>query len=285
MTAPLRGFQPSASATLPEAIPGHRGFVLAVAAQKGGVGKTTTSVSIAAAWARFHQMRVLLVDLDPQGHVDLAVRQQITEAGGPLSGVLGDRSGVQVAEVAAATSIDGLWITRADPGLLSIEERLAGRIAKETILRRALESARARFDAIVLDCPPNLGLLTLNALVAADRVVVPAEPSALGLAGVHGLFDAVNDIRDQLNPKLEILGVLLTRMDGRTTRTNKTVVDQVTRTMGDLLLPVHVHVDAALAQSQLAGQDVFAHRPASRAAEQYSELAELLRERLTATEV
>jgi chromosome partitioning protein len=270
-----------AAGSAPAAEPGRRGFVLAVAAQKGGVGKTTTAVSVATAWARFHGLRVLLVDLDPQGHVDLALRSSVTEAGGPLSRVLGDRTGADVADVAAATTVDGLWITRADPGLLAIEERLAGRIAKETVLKRALEATRARFDAIVLDCPPNLGLLTVNALVAADRVLIPAEPSPLGLAGINGLFDAVNDVHDQLNPTLEVTGVVLTRFDGRNTRTNDAVLDAIGRTMGDLLLPVRVHVDAALAQAQLAGEDVFGHRPTSRAAEQYEELAEVLLERLT----
>ncbi|MCA9488295.1 MAG: ParA family protein [Myxococcales bacterium] len=263
-------------AATPVAEPGKRAFVLAVAAQKGGVGKTTTSVSIASAWARFHGLRVLLVDLDPQGHVDLAVRQQITDAGGPLSSVLADRGATPIGEIAASTTVENLWVTRADPGLLSIEERLAGRIGRETVLRRAIERSRENFDVIVLDCPPNLGLLTINALVAADRVLVPAEPSPLGLAGVHGLFDAVNDVRDQLNDHIEVLGVVLTRMDGRNTRTNSAVLASVERTMGDLLLPVHVHVDAALAQAQLAGEDVFAHRPTSRAAEQYQELAEMV---------
>lgn len=281
MLAPRPGFTPMGSAPEPE--PGRRGFVLAVAAQKGGVGKTTTAVSIAAAWARFHGWKVLVVDLDPQGHVDLALRSCITEAGGPLSRVLGDRSGADVADVAAATGIEGLWVTRADPGLLAIEERLAGRIAKETVLKRALDGARSRFDAIVLDCPPNLGLLTVNALVAADRVLIPAEPTPLGLAGINGLFDAVNDVHDQLNPALEVVGVALTRFDGRNTRTNEAVLDAIGRTMGDLLLPVRVHVDASLAQAQLAGEDVFGHRPTSRAAEQYQELAEVLAARLPRT--
>jgi chromosome partitioning protein len=261
--------------------PGDRqAFVIAVAAQKGGVGKTTTSLTLAAAWARFHGKKVLLIDLDPQGHVNVALRDQVLLGGGALSEVLADRGTMEVEEVSTGTAVDGLFVTPADPGLMTLEERLAGRIAKERALRRALEVSRTHYDLIVIDCPPNVGTLTVNALVAADAVLVPADPSALGVAGVSGVLGTVEEVRANYNPALALLGVLVTKLDGRTTKANEAVLRLVDESFGDGVLPLHVGVDSALAQAQLAGQDVYTFRPGSRGGEQYRALAGLLLERL-----
>jgi chromosome partitioning protein len=267
--------------TLKTLRPGDRqARVIAVAAQKGGVGKTTTSVTLASAWARYHGLRVLVVDLDPQGHVNLALRAQVEPGGGALSEVLADRGTMEVEEVATATRIDGLFVTPPDPGLLTIEERLAGRIGRERALRRALEVTRTWYDLVVLDCPPNVGTLTVNALVAADAVLVPADPSVLGVAGVSGLLGAIDEVRANFNPELALLGVLVTRLDGRTARANEAVLRLVADTFGEGVLPAHVGVDAGIAQAQAAGTDLFAFRPGSRAGQQYRAVAALLLDRL-----
>ncbi len=255
--------------------------VIAVAAQKGGVGKTTTSLSLASAWARFHGKRVLLVDLDPQGHVGVSLRDQIRLGGGALSDVLVERNAsLEVEDIVTDTDVDDLWVTPADPGLLNAEDRLASRIGKELVLRRALEITRTWYDLIVLDCPPNVGTLTVNALVAADAVLIPADMAALAMAGVAGLLRTVDEVRGQLNPDLDVLGVVLTKVDGRTQQTNAAVMQLVTETWGDDVVPVQIGVSSALSRAQLAGSDIFSFRPDSRGARDYRHLADELLTRL-----
>ncbi|MCA9572213.1 MAG: ParA family protein, partial [Myxococcales bacterium] len=200
--------------------------VVAVAAQKGGVGKTTTTVSLAAAFARYHGLKVLVVDLDPQNHVHLALREQVEVGGGALSEILTDPScTLEVEEIRASTSVPELFVTAPDPDLLHAEDGMAHRIGKEMVLRRALEVTRTHYDIILLDCPPNMGTLTINGLVAADTVLVPAQASMLAVSGIDGLFRTLDEVGAQLNPKLGLLGVVLTRVDGRTTTSNRDVKD------------------------------------------------------------
>ncbi len=259
---------------------GRNATVLAVATQKGGVGKTTTSVALASACARFHGLRVLLIDLDPQTNVNIALRDQVLAGGGALSDVLADPDSLEVEEVVTGTTIEGLFVTPADAGLLHAEDRLASRIGKELVLRKALEITRSHYDLIVLDCPPNVGTLTVNALVAADGVVVPANAEALAMAGVAGLMRTVHEVRSNLNPALDIAGVVLTQLDGRNSRSNSAILEMIGESWGDLLLPVQIGVSNALSRAQLEGQDIFDFDPGSRGAEQYRELAACLVERL-----
>lgn len=254
--------------------------ILAVAAQKGGVGKTTTAVSVAAAWARNHGLRVLVVDLDPQANVAISLRAQVRADGGALTEVLDEPKRLEVAEIAAETAIEGLDITPMDPELQRFEDRMNGRIGKELLLRGALSITRTHYDAIVLDCPPHIGGLTVNALVAADQVLVPTSLAALSVAGVGGLIEAVDAVQADLNPHLEVAGVLLTQVDGRSARVNETVLDMVGDAWGDLLLEQQIGVDNTLARAQLAGEDVFSFAPTSRGAGWYAELARHLGERL-----
>lgn len=254
--------------------------VLAVAAQKGGVGKTTTAVSLAAAWARTHGLRVLVVDLDPQANVSISLRAQVRADGGALTEVLDEPKRLEVAEVAARTAIDGLDITPMDPELQRFEDRMNGRIGKELLLRGALEITRTHYDVIVLDCPPHIGGLTVNALVAADQVLVPTSLAALSVAGVGGLIEAVDQVQADLNPRLDVAGVLLTQVDGRSARVNETVLDMVGDAWGDLLLDHQVGVDNTLARAQLAGEDIYTFAPTSRGAAWYAELAAVLGARL-----
>ncbi|MCO4774325.1 MAG: ParA family protein [Deltaproteobacteria bacterium] len=248
--------------------------VIAVSAQKGGVGKTTTSVSLASALARYHGLRVLLIDLDPQGHVATALHSSVRVGGGPLSGILLDekREG-EVMDVVTSTSVPNLYVTPIDKSLGNTENLLSTRIGKEFILREALEATRTHYDVIVLDCPPNLGNLTLNGLVAADQVLIPCDPSPLALTGVSSLVETIQTIATRLNPTIDVLGVLLTRVDGRNTSLNGAVVDEIQATYGPALLPMRIGISSALAKAQMEGRDIFAFDGGSRGAAQYKELA------------
>lgn len=252
--------------------------ILAVAAQKGGVGKTTTSVNLAAALARNHDLHVLLVDLDPQGHVGAALRKQIRPGGGSLSSVLVDESGArEVMDVATGTDVPRLRVTPVDASLGTTEDLLHARIGKELVLRDALRCTRTHYDAIILDCPPNLGNLTLNGLVAADQVLVPCDPSPLAVKGVHALVRTIDTVASRLNPEIDVLGVLLTRVDGRNRTLNERIVADIE---ADALVPVQIGISTALAKAQMEGTDVFDFDPTSRAAEQYAALASWVAERI-----
>jgi chromosome partitioning protein len=247
--------------------------VIALAAQKGGVGKTTTTVNLGAALARYHDRRVLLVDLDPQGHVGRCLQAMVQAGGGALSEVLTGPPGADVLDIVTSTSIPHLDVTPVDPGLGAAEALLAGRIGKEFVLKETLDVARSWYDIILIDCPPHLGTLTISGLVAADSVLVPCDPSPLALSGVHGLVEAVEQVAARLNPHLNVLGVLPTRVDGRNSRLNQAVLDELREVCGDALLPVQIGIASGLSQAQQEGRDIFSHEPESRAARQYAELA------------
>lgn len=254
---------------------GHRNaLVLAIAARKGGVGKTTTSVNLAAALARFHGRRVLLLDLDAQGHVETSLRTLARPGGERLSQVLLREHGADVLDAVAESHLGGLDLATSDPGLAPAEEQLGSRIGKEMLLRDALACARTHYDVIILDCPPHSGTLTINALTAADRVLIPCEPGPLGLHGVEGLLDVIGPIHERLNPGLDLLGVVITRIDRRNTRLNDEILQTLDERLGEALLPIRIGVNARLAQAQQAGKDIFSFDPTCRGAADYRELAE-----------
>lgn len=258
----------------------HKARVVSVASLKGGVGKTTTSVNLASALARFHQQRVLLLDLDPQGHVGTSLRAQILQGGGRLSDVLtGDEPG-HVMDVATDTSVPGLRVTPADHSLNEAENLLSAKIGKEMILRDALEVTRTWYDVIVIDCPPNLGNLTLNALVASDYLLVPCDLSPLAVQGVDSLLKHAQQVGARLNPALDLLGVVITRYDTRTPAMNESVLEKLKSGYGEAILPVRVGVSTSLSRAQHEGTDVFEHDEKCRGSLHYREAAAEVARRL-----
>jgi chromosome partitioning protein len=191
-----------------------RGRVLAIANQKGGVGKTTTVINLATSLA-LDGHRVLAVDVDPQGNLTsgLGLRGQRAGGGTVYEALLTD---VPAEVCLLPTQVDNLTLLPADRNLTGAEIELVPIAAREHRLRRLLEPLRARFDLILIDCPPSLGLLTLNALVAADAVLIPLHCEYFALEGLADLVGTLRRVRGGLNPTLDIEGVLLTMYDDRT---------------------------------------------------------------------
>ncbi len=252
--------------------------IIAVAAQKGGVGKTTTAVHLAASLAADHGLRVLLLDLDNQGHVISSLRAHVRGgAAHPISAVLLGE-GPDLLQTLVPTDIDGLDVTAADKRLADTEAQLAGRIGRELLLRRAMWSARQRYDAVVMDCPPNLGLLTLNALMAADHVLVPCDLSILSLEGVDDLVQTLSSLDRSFGGAPELLGLVHTRVDRRNRRHNESVREAVAERYGDQVMGSEIGINTAVSRAQLSGETVYRYSPEARGARDYRALATEVRE-------
>lgn len=262
---------------------GHRNaVVISVCAQKGGVGKTTTAVNLACTLAREHRRRVLLVDMDSQGHVASSLHRALPPAlAGSVSEVLLAKRR-DLLEIVRATAIEGLDVTPSDKQLNETESILGARIGKEFLLRQAMRAARTHYDFVVLDCPPNLGNLTLNALLASQYALVPCDMSILSLEGVRDILEAIETINERLGHDLELLGLLRTRVDGRNRSLNDSICESLERDYAELLLETQIPVNTALSKAQLEGLSIFDHAPRSTGAEAYRALADELLRRLRA---
>ena len=250
------------------------GETVACANQKGGVGKTTTVVNLAA-YLALEGQRVLVVDVDPQGnatsglgHDKAAVEHSIYEA------VVGDAS---ARSLLVPTAIEGLSLIPASSDLAGLEIELVPLTLRERRLATALEPLREDFDYILFDCPPSVGLITINALTAADSVLIPLQCEYYALEGLSQLLATINLVRDQLNPALRIKGVLLTMYDARTTL-SEDVSAEVRRHLGDRVFETHVPRSVRLSESPSYGRPVALYSPGSKGAEAYRNAAiELLR--------
>ncbi len=248
----------------------HAATVLAVASNKGGVGKTTTAVNLAVGLQRMGA-KVLLIDLDPQAHVSAALRAQ---ANGSLSDVFTGKLR-DVCEATYPSPWDDLELAGSEKTLAETEVMVAAKIGKELLLDGALTIARTRYDLIVIDCPPNLGTLTLNALCAADYLLVPTDMSVLALEGVSDILTAVDTLRTRLGRKLEVCGIVATRYDKRTTQLNSAIEQSFADLYGNTirLLKTRIPQTSTVNKAHLAGEPIFDHAPSSPAAIAYKELA------------
>jgi chromosome partitioning protein len=245
--------------------------VYAFANQKGGVGKTTTAINLAACLAEAGE-RSLVVDLDPQANATSGLGMR---ANGSSSYDLLD--GVPLAELAKPTRFDNLYLVPSKPELAGAAVELSQREDGERYLAHALGHVNG-FDFVLLDCPPSLGPLTVNALAAADRVIVPVQTEYYALEGLAQLVQSINLIKTRLNPRLEIAGVLLTMTDGRT-RLSADVEAEVRRHFGDLVFAAVIPRSVRLAEAPSHGLPVTHFDRRSRGAEAYWKVAMELVER------
>lgn len=254
--------------------------VIVVANQKGGVGKTTTAVSVAAALAQ-QSVRVLLVDSDPQANCTSGIGIRLQEGQPSIYDVLS--TGAAVQKVVEQTDVDNLWLLPSSIDLAGAEIELVSALSREQQLRRALDDVREDFDIIIVDCPPSLGLLTINAMSAADGVVVPIQCEYFALEGLGALTRNAELIRQTLNRDLKITGFALTMYDGRTKLSHE-VAEEVRRHFGDLVFRTRIPRSVRLAEAPSYGQPITVFDPGSRGAVAYHRLASELWERVLATE-
>jgi chromosome partitioning protein len=245
--------------------------VYAFANQKGGVGKTTTAINLAACLAEAGE-RALVVDLDPQANATSGLGMR---ANGTSSYDLLD--GAPLAELAKPTAFSNLFLVPSKPELAGAAVELSQREDGDRYLAQALDHAEG-FDFVLLDCPPSLGPLTVNALAAADRVVVPVQAEYYALEGLAQLVQSINLIKTRLNPRLEIAGVLLTMADGRT-RLSADVEAEVRRHFGALVFDAVVPRSVRVAEAPSHGLPVTHYDRRSRGAEAYWKVAMELVER------
>ena len=253
--------------------PGHRheARIIALANQKGGVGKTTTSISLAASLAEIGQ-RVLLVDFDPQGGCALGLGIEPGSLELTVYNALLDRN-LQVEEVIMKTKVENLDLLPSNIDLAAAELMLVQEVAREQTLMRILAPARVKYDFILIDCPPSLGLLTINALTAADGVIVPLETEYYALWGMGQLMDSIDRIRERLNPRLNIDGIVPTMYDPRTLH-GKEVLARVEEAFGPQLFKTVIRKTVRFAEAPVAGESILTYAPASAGAEAYRKLAQ-----------
>ncbi|PIU44791.1 MAG: chromosome partitioning protein ParA [Ignavibacteriales bacterium CG07_land_8_20_14_0_80_59_12] len=244
------------------------GKVIAIANQKGGVGKTATAVNLAASVA-VAEHRVLLYDTDPQANSTSGLGIAAVPGESSYEVLLGT---IPVESAMKPTALSFLTLVPSHINLVGAEIELVGMPERERMLLRALSPVRGDFEFIFIDCPPSLGLLTLNALTAADSVIVPVQCEYYALEGLGQLLNTINGVKKELNPKLEIEGVLLTMYDSRLRLSNQ-VVEEVRKYFGDRVFRTVVSRNVRISESPSFGKPVLLYDAVSTGARSYMELA------------
>ncbi len=251
--------------------------IIAIANQKGGVGKTTTAVNLAAALAQLGH-ETLLIDTDPQGNATSGLGFDKKDFSPNLYNVLVDL--LPLEKTIKASTIPKLSVAGANSNLAGAEIELVAALARESRLKGAISAVKSRFSFIIIDCPPSLGLLTLNALNAADRIIIPIQGEYYAMEGLAQFTDAVNRVRQSLNPKLTVEGGVLTMFDSRMVLSNQ-VKEEVTKFFGQSLFNTVIPRNIRMAEAPGFGQSIFQYDHKSKGAEAYLTLAQELLARRT----
>lgn len=248
--------------------------IIAVANQKGGVGKTTTSVNLSACLAELDK-KVLLVDVDPQGNATSGYGIDKSQLEQSIYDVL--VAGSDIREVIRHTDFPNLDILPATIELAGAEVELVAAISRENKLKRAIDKVKDQYDYVIIDCPPSLGLLTLNSLTAADSVLMPIQCEFYALEGVSQLMNTIALVQQNLNPDLTLEGVLLTMYDSRT-KLSIQVADEVKKHFAGKVYATVIPRNVRLSEAPSYGQPIIAYDPRSKGAEVYKELAKEVNE-------
>lgn len=244
--------------------------VIAMCNQKGGVGKTTTTINLAAALAEYGR-RVLIVDFDPQGAASVGLGVNPHELEQTVYDLLVDRD-ADIHRLIRETSVENLDLLPANIDLSAAEVQLVSEVARETILARVLRPVMDDYDVVLIDCQPSLGLLTVNALTASHGVLIPLECEFFALRGVALLVETIEKVRDRLNPRLEVDGILATMYDPRTLHARE-VVARVHEAFGDTLLQTMIGRTVKFPDASVAAEPITTYAPTHAGANAYRQLA------------
>ena len=263
--------RPPRAIPVPKPLSSHGpAVVISMCNQKGGVGKTTSTINLGAALAEYGR-KVLLVDLDPQGALSAGLGVPHYELAHTVHNLMIEpRVGIE--EVLIHTRVDGLDLIPSNIDLSAAEIQLVNEVGREQTLGRALRPVLDRYDYVLIDCQPSLGLLTVNALACSDGVIIPTECEYFSLRGLALLTDTVEKVRERLNPKLEISGIVVTRYDNRTVNARE-VMARVLERFGDLLFDTVIARTVRFPETSVAGEPIISWAPKSGGAQAYRALA------------